>query len=97
MSETELTDRQQNILRLVVQEYIRTAQPIIDALTARAQEGIWGYTARPDSYFASIADWQKRRNHWDIDRSLMSFSPGVVQTISAMIQLYTPSCGSVLI
>ena len=75
----------------------RTAQPIIDALTARAQEGIWGYTARPESYFASIAAWQKRRNHWDIDRSLMSFSPGVVQTISAMIQLYTPSCGSVLI
>ena len=75
----------------------RTAQPIIDALTARAQEGIWGYTARPESYFASIAAWQKRRNHWDIDRSLMSFSPGVVQTISAMIQLYTPSCGSILI
>lgn len=24
----------------------QTAQPIIDALTARAQEGIWGYTSR---------------------------------------------------
>ena len=24
----------------------KTAQPIVDALTARAQEGIWGYTAR---------------------------------------------------
>ena len=28
----------------------KTAQPIIDALKARAEEGIWGYTARPDSY-----------------------------------------------
>ena len=25
----------------------KTAQPIVDALTARAQEGIWGYTSRP--------------------------------------------------
>ena len=75
----------------------RTCQPVIDALTARAQEGIWGYTARPDSYFAAIRDWQKRRNGWDIDQSLMSFSPGVVQTISAMVKLFTPEGGSVLI
>ena len=32
----------------------KTAQPIVDALTARAQEGIWGYTSRPDSYFEAI-------------------------------------------
>jgi cysteine-S-conjugate beta-lyase len=75
----------------------RTAQPVIDALAARAQEGIWGYTARPESYFAAIADWQKRRNGWDIDRSLMSFSLGVVQTISACVKLFTPEGGTVLI
>ena len=54
----------------------KTAQPIIDALTARAQEGIWGYTARPESYFEAIRGWQKRRNGWDIDPKLMSFSLG---------------------
>ena len=75
----------------------RTAQPIIDALTARAQEGIWGYTARPESYFAAIAGWQKRRHGWDIDQSLMSWSLGVVQTISACVKLFTPEGGSVLI
>ena len=75
----------------------RTAQPIIDALTKRAQEGIWGYTARPESYFAAIKGWQKRRNGWDIDQSLMSHCLGVVQTISACIQLYTPATGSILI
>ena len=75
----------------------RTCQPVIDALTARAQEGIWGYTSRPDSYFQAIRAWQKRRNGWDIDQSLMSFSPGVVQTISAMVKLFTPEGGSVLI
>lgn len=75
----------------------RTAQPIIDALKSRAEEGIWGYTSRPDSYFAAIRSWQKRRNGWDIDQSLMSWSLGVVQTISACVKLFTPEGGSVLI
>ncbi|MDD3347759.1 MalY/PatB family protein [Oscillibacter sp.] len=75
----------------------QTAQPIIDALTARAKEGIWGYTARLESYFAAIRAWQERRNGWKIDQSLMSWSLGVVQTISAMVKLFTPEGGSVLI
>lgn len=75
----------------------KTAQPVIDALGRRAQEGIWGYTARPDSYFAAIRGWQKRRNGWDIDQSLMSWSLGVVQTISACVRLFTPEGGNVLI
>ena len=75
----------------------KTAQPIIDALKARAEEGIWGYTARPDSYFQAVQDWQKRRNGWSPDTSLMSFCLGVVQTLSAMVRLYTPQGGTVLI
>ena len=75
----------------------KTAQPIIDALAARAQEGIWGYTSRPAHYFEAIRGWQKRRNNWEIDPELMSFSLGVVQSISAMVRLFTPEGGSVLI
>lgn len=75
----------------------KTCQPVIDALTKRAQEGIWGYTARPDSYFAAIRAWQKRRNGWEIDPSLMSYSLGVVQSISACVKLFTPEGGNVLI
>ena len=75
----------------------RTAQPIIDALTERAQQGLWGYTTRPESYFEAIRDWQKRRNHWDIDTKNMSYCLGVVQSIAVVIRLFTPQGGSVLI
>lgn len=75
----------------------KTAQPIIDALRRRAEEGLWGYTTRPDSYFEAVRDWQKRRNGWEIDVSRMSFCLGVVQTLSACVQLYTPQGGNVLI
>lgn len=75
----------------------KTAQCVIDALGQRATEGIWGYTARPDSYFAAIRAWQKKRNGWDIDQSLMSYTLGVVQTIAAMVRVFTPEGGNVLI
>jgi len=87
-----------NVIPLWVADMdFKTAQPIIDALKARAEEGLWGYTARPASYFEAVRDWQKRRNGWAPDTSLMSFSLGVVQTLSAMVQLYTPQGGNVLI
>ena len=41
-----------------------TAQPIIDAAVRRAQEGIWGYTSRPKSYFEAVCAWQQRRHSW---------------------------------
>lgn len=75
----------------------KAPQPVIDALTARAQEGIWGYTSRPASYFEAICNWQKRRNGWIIDRSLVSWSLGVVPALSMLVKLFTPEGSKVLI
>ena len=75
----------------------KSPQPVIDALTARAQEGIWGYTSRPASYFEAICNWQKRRNGWTIDRSLVSWSLGVVPALSMLVKLFTPEGSKVLI
>ena len=67
----------------------RTAEPIIDALKERAEEGIWGYTSRPDSYFEAIRGWQKRRNGWDIKKEMMSWSLGVVPALSSIVKLFS--------
>ena len=75
----------------------RTAQPIIDACKAKAEEGIWGYTSRPDSYFEAYAGWQKRRNGWSIDTSLCSWSLGVVPALAALVKLFTGPNDKVLI
>ena len=40
----------------------KAAQPVIDALCARVQHGIFGYALRPSSFFEAVRDWQKRRN-----------------------------------
>lgn len=75
----------------------KTAQPIIDALKARAEEGIWGYTSRPDSYFEAICNWQLRRNGWEIDKKLVSWSLGVVPALSAIVKLFSEPGDKVMI
>ncbi|MDD3251251.1 MAG: PatB family C-S lyase [Lachnospiraceae bacterium] len=75
----------------------RTAQPIIDACKKKAEEGIWGYTSRPDSYFEAVKGWEKRRNDWDVDVSLMSWSLGVVQMLSACVKVFSDEGDKILI
>ena len=75
----------------------RTAQPIIDACVAKAQEGIWGYTTRPDSYFQAVQQWEMRRKGWTPDTSLMSWSLGVVPSLSAIVKLFSNDGDKILI
>lgn len=75
----------------------QTAQPIIDAMKRRADEGIWGYTSRPDSYFDAICSWQERRNGWKIDKNLVSWSLGVVPALSAIVNLFSKPGEKVMI
>ncbi|MHB9940354.1 cystathionine beta-lyase [Clostridium sporogenes] len=75
----------------------RIAQPIIDACKRKAKEGLWGYTSRPDSYFKSVQEWEKRRNKWDVDLSLMSWSLGVVPALSAIVKVFSHTDDKILI
>lgn len=75
----------------------RTAQPIIDAAKKKAEEGIWGYTSRPASYYEAVCGWQKRRNGWDVDPKMISFAVGVVPAMSSMVNVFTKPEDKVLI
>lgn len=75
----------------------QTAQPIIDACRDKALEGIWGYTSRPQSYFEAVKRWEKRRNNWEVDPALMSWSLGVVPALSALVKLFSGENDKILI
>ena len=75
----------------------KTAQPIIDACEKKAKEGIWGYTSRPASYFEAVQGWEERRKGWKPDTELMSWSLGVVPTMSAIVKLFSEKCDKVMI
>ena len=54
---------------------------ICDALVARMRHPIYGYATVPDSYWESIISWLDRRHGWKVDRSELTYIPGVVKAI----------------
>ena len=74
-----------------------TAQPIIDAVKRRAEEGIWGYTSRPQSYFEAVCGWQARRHNWSPDPALCSHALGVVPALAALVRLFAAPSDKILI
>lgn len=75
----------------------KTAQPIIDALKQKAEQGIYGYTSRPDSYHQVLTAWLQRRHAFSPDPSLFAFSPGIVPALAVIVQQFTEPGDPVLI
>lgn len=74
----------------------QVAKPITDAMKKRNEQGIFGYTSRPDSYFESICQWQKNRNNWEIDKELIGFNLGVVPALCTAIKEFSEKKDKVL-
>ena len=62
------------------------------AIKARAEHEIFGYSARPESYYNSIIGWLHRRHNWKIEKDWIIFSPGIVPAINlAVLSLTKPA------
>lgn len=75
----------------------KAAPCIIDAMRERLEQGIYGYTTRPDSYNESIVNWASRRYGWEIKSDWLIFSPGVIPSISLIIQEMTDKNDKIMI
>nr|WP_312580027.1 PatB family C-S lyase [Sedimentibacter sp.] len=75
----------------------KVAKPITDAIMKRAEQGIFGYTSRPNSYYEAFCEWQKTRNNWIINKDLISFSPGVVPSLSVIVREFSDKNDKILI
>jgi len=75
----------------------KSAQPIIDAVTKRAEHGIYGYSKRTDSYYEAIINWTKKRHGWDIKKEWLEFTPGVVPAINYLVQAFCMPGDKILI
>lgn len=74
-----------------------TSQPVIDAVVKRAQHGIYGYTEKPASFYASIADWMKKRHGWHISNEWITVCPGVVPALCFSMLSFTEPDDKVLL
>ncbi len=62
---------------------------IIEAIKVRADQGIFGYTFRPESFYTSIIGWMKRRHDLDIKREWIVDGAGVVSGLVMAVLTYT--------
>ncbi len=67
----------------------RTAPPVIETLTRRVQHGIFGYTRVPDAYYRAVTDWFARRHKWQIEKTWIVYTTGVVPALSAILKALT--------
>lgn len=71
--------------------------PVVQALVARAHHGIFGYTERTDSYFASIVEWMRARQGWEVSPEWIVTTPGVVPALNMLVRAFVAPGEKVLI
>ncbi len=75
----------------------RCPPAVIEALAARVEHGIFGYTGLVDSYYDAVFNWCKRRYGWDVEKEWMTTTPGIVAALFMLVQAYTEPGDKVLI
>ena len=62
---------------------------ITDALKARLEHSLFGYTMEPEDYLPSIIDWVHDHHQWDVKREWIRFIPGIVKGIGLVVNVFT--------
>ena len=75
----------------------QTAPEVMEAVIARAQHGIFGYTEVPDEWAQAYVSWWKMRHGADLDAEKLIFCTGVVPAISSIIRKLSTPAEKVLI
>ncbi len=70
---------------------------VLDALVAKSQYGIFGYSESRDAYFEAIASWYERFFSWQLKPEWMVSTPGVVFAVSSAVRAFTEPGDAVLI
>lgn len=62
-----------------------TPQFITEALRRRLDHSLFGYTVEPPDYWPTVIRWIADRHGWQVDRSWLTYIPGIVKGIGMAI------------
>ena len=62
-----------------------TAPAITEALHDRIDHAIYGYTEPEEGFYDAIINWSARRYAWQIEKSWLTITPGVVPALSFIV------------
>lgn len=75
----------------------KSPDSIREALAKRVEHGVFGYSFTPDSYYEAFFDWQKKRHNIHLEKEWIRFGTGVVNTLYALVNIFTEEGEGVLI
>ena len=75
----------------------RSPQAVIDALVARAEHGIYGYTFPTDTYYEALQNWVARRHGWEVNRDWILLTPGLLPALNMLVQTFVAPGEKVLV
>lgn len=74
-----------------------TAPEILKRLQKTVSHGIFGYSEGKDDYFQAVAAWYQKHFGWEVKRSWLVKTPGVVFAIAAAVRAFTEAGDAVLL
>lgn len=74
-----------------------TAPAILEALHAKVNHGIFGYSVPDENFYETVKNWQKTEHDFDIARHWVVTTPGVVFAIACAIKAFTREGEAVII
>jgi cysteine-S-conjugate beta-lyase len=74
-----------------------TPPAVIEALTARAQHGIFGYSLPDAAYFAAVGNWMATRYGRSVEPDWFVLTPGVVPALNLLVQTFVAPGEKVLV
>ena len=74
-----------------------TAPAILEALHAKVNHGIFGYSVPDEDFYETVKNWQKTEHDFEIARHWVVTTPGVVFAIACAIKAFTREGEAVII
>ena len=75
----------------------KTAPEIVSAIRERAEQGVFGYSVIPGSWYDAYKTWWKNRHGFNIEHDWLIFCTGVVPAVSSIVRKLTTPAEKVLI
>ena len=74
-----------------------TAPFVTEAIRQRCENLVLGYTAKPDSYYQAIINWNKNRYGLEVEKEMIHFVPGIVPGLGMALNTFTEPGDKVMI
>lgn len=75
----------------------KTPECVRDAMKEKIDQGVFGYTKLPESYYDEYIKWHKEKYNFTTKKEWIRFAPGIVQAILWVLHAYTKENDSVVI